>query len=94
MTTKKPGIYANIHAKQERVAHGSGEKMRKPGDEGAPTADNFEHAAGTEKPTRKKLASDKAAAKKASPQANGGKAPAKKSSPGAAAAKKSTGKAA
>ena len=46
----KPGLYANIHAKQERIAHGSGEKMRKPGDEGAPTARDFEKA---EKTARK-----------------------------------------
>lgn len=35
------GLYANIHAKRERIAHGSGEKMRKPGSEGAPTAEAF-----------------------------------------------------
>ena len=35
---KKQGLYANIHAKQERIQHGSGEKMRKPGEKGAPTA--------------------------------------------------------
>ena len=34
----KPGLYANIHAKQKRIAAGSGEKMRKPGEQGAPTA--------------------------------------------------------
>ena len=45
----KPGLYANIHAKQERIAHGSGEKMRKPGEKGAPTAKAFEQAAKTEK---------------------------------------------
>lgn len=38
---KKQGLYANIHAKQERVAHGSGEKMRKPGEKGAPSAKAF-----------------------------------------------------
>ena len=35
---RKPGLWANIHAKRERIADGSGEKMRKPGDKGAPTA--------------------------------------------------------
>jgi len=35
---KKPGLWANIHAKRKRIAEGSGEKMRKPGEEGAPTA--------------------------------------------------------
>jgi len=37
----KPGLYANIHAKRERIASGSGEKMRKPGAKGAPTAAAF-----------------------------------------------------
>ena len=32
------GLYANIHAKRKRIAEGSGEKMRKPGEKGAPTA--------------------------------------------------------
>jgi hypothetical protein len=35
---KKPGLWANIHAKRKRIASGSGEKMRKPGESGAPTA--------------------------------------------------------
>lgn len=35
---KKPGLWANIHAKRERIKKGSGEKMRKPGEKGAPTA--------------------------------------------------------
>jgi len=38
---KKPGLYANIHAKRERIRKGSGEKMRKPGSKGAPTAKAF-----------------------------------------------------
>ena len=45
----KPGLYANIHAKQERIAAGSGEKMRKPGAKGTPTASNFKEAAKTAK---------------------------------------------
>ena len=40
-----PGLWANIHAKQNRIKHGSGEKMRKPGSKGAPTAQNFKDAA-------------------------------------------------
>ena len=32
------GLWANIHAKRARIKAGSGEKMRKPGDKGAPTA--------------------------------------------------------
>ena len=61
---KKPGLYANIHAKQERIAHGSGETMRKPGSTGAPTGASFEAAKKTEKATGKK-AGKKAPANKA-----------------------------
>jgi hypothetical protein len=43
------GLYANIHAKQERIAKGSGEKMRKPGSPGAPTAEAFKQSAKTAK---------------------------------------------
>ena len=43
------GLYANIHAKRERIAHGSGEKMRKPGAAGAPTAEAFRESAKTAK---------------------------------------------
>ena len=46
---KKKGSYANIHAKRKRIAAGSGEKMRKPGTKGAPTAANFKRAAKTAK---------------------------------------------
>ena len=46
---KKPGLYANIHAKQKRIAAGSGEKMRKPGTKGAPTKAQFKKAAKTAK---------------------------------------------
>jgi hypothetical protein len=45
----KPGLYANIQKKRERIAAGSGEKMRKPGTAGAPTASNFKQAAKTAK---------------------------------------------
>ena len=45
----KPGLYANIHAKRKRIAAGSGEKMRKPGSKGAPTAKQFRQAAKTRK---------------------------------------------
>lgn len=41
---KGGGLYANIHAKRERIKEGSGEKMRKPGTEGAPTAQAFKQA--------------------------------------------------
>ena len=46
---KKPGLYANLNAKRERIAAGSGEKMRKPGDKGAPTAKAFKDSAKTAK---------------------------------------------
>jgi len=44
MKKKPPGLYANIHAKRER-----GEEMRKPGEEGAPSASDFKNAAKTAK---------------------------------------------
>ena len=43
----KPGLYANIAAKRERIKAGSGEKMRKPGTKGAPTPQAFKAAAKT-----------------------------------------------
>jgi hypothetical protein len=45
----KPGLYANIQAKRKRIKEGSGEKMRKPGTKGAPTAKAFREAAKTTK---------------------------------------------
>ena len=50
----KPGLYANIHAKQERIekqkaAGGKVETMRKPGSKGAPTAQAFKDSAKTAK---------------------------------------------
>jgi hypothetical protein len=49
----KDGLYANIHAKQERIKAGSKEKMRKPGSKGAPTAADFKAAAKTAKKPKK-----------------------------------------
>jgi hypothetical protein len=49
----KNGLYANIHAKRERIKAGSGEKMRKPGTKGAPTASAFKQSAKTAKKTSK-----------------------------------------
>ncbi len=46
---KKHGLYENIRLKKARIAAGSGEKMRKPGTPGAPTAQNFKDAAKTAK---------------------------------------------
>tara|TARA_Y100000114_G_scaffold103485_1_gene96606 strand:- start:871 stop:1995 length:1125 start_codon:yes stop_codon:yes gene_type:complete len=45
----RPGLYANIAAKRRRIKAGSGEKMRKPGSEGAPTKENFRQAETTAK---------------------------------------------
>ena len=45
----KVGLYANIHAKRKRIAAGSGEKMRKVGSAGAPTASAFAQSAKTAK---------------------------------------------
>ena len=42
-------LYKNIHAKKKRIKLGSGEKMRKPGSKGAPTAKAFKKAANTAK---------------------------------------------
>ena len=43
------GLYANIHAKRERIEDGSKEKMRKVGAKGAPSASDFKDAAKTAK---------------------------------------------
>tara|TARA_R100001129_G_scaffold185176_1_gene172328 strand:- start:475 stop:627 length:153 start_codon:yes stop_codon:yes gene_type:complete len=48
----RPGLYANIAAKQRRIKAGSKEKMRKPGSKGAPSKANFRRAAQTAKKKR------------------------------------------
>ena len=65
MTEKKKGLYANIHAKQERIKHGSGEHMRKAGEEGAPSGKDFDDSAKTAKksPAKKKAAATAKATK-------------------------------
>jgi hypothetical protein len=45
----KAGLYANINAKRKRIAAGSGEKMRKVGSKGAPTAKAFTQSKKTAK---------------------------------------------
>ena len=50
----KPGLYANINAKRKRIAAGSGEKMRKVGTKGAPTAKAFKESAKTAKKSKKR----------------------------------------
>lgn len=47
MAAKKKGLYENINAKRQRIKAGSGEKMRKPGAKGAPTAKAFKQSAKT-----------------------------------------------
>jgi len=49
----KRGLYSNINAKRKRIAAGSGEKMRKPGTKGAPTAAAFRASAKTAKKPKK-----------------------------------------
>jgi hypothetical protein len=46
---KGGGLYANINAKRERIAEGSGEKMRKAGSKGAPSKQDFVESAKTAK---------------------------------------------
>jgi hypothetical protein len=46
---KGGGLYENINAKRERIAEGSGEKMRRVGSKGAPTAKAFKQSARTAK---------------------------------------------
>lgn len=41
---KKRGLWDNIHAKRKRIKEGSGEKMRKPGSKGAPSAKNLKES--------------------------------------------------
>lgn len=47
----KTGLYANIHAKRERIKSGSNERMRKPGSKGAPTREAFVKSAKTARKT-------------------------------------------
>ena len=51
---KKKGLYDNINAKRDRIEKGSGEEMRKKGDECAPTDKDFKNAAKTAKVPKKK----------------------------------------
>ena len=45
------GLYENIHKKRKRIKAGSGEKMRKPGQKGRPTAKHFASAKKSKKKT-------------------------------------------
>lgn len=55
MSVKKPGLYANIHAKQKRIASGSDEHMNKSGSKAAPSVEDFKKSASTEKKTPTKV---------------------------------------
>lgn len=50
----REGLYANIHRKRRRIKAGSGERMRKPGSKGAPTAKAFRQSAKTAKRKRRR----------------------------------------
>jgi hypothetical protein len=45
----KTGLYANVNEKRKRIAAGSGEKMRKTGSKGAPTAKAWKESKKTAK---------------------------------------------
>ena len=49
----KQGLYANIHAKRERIEAGSGEKMNKVGSKNAPSSKDFKDSAKTSKKPKK-----------------------------------------
>jgi hypothetical protein len=42
---KRPGLWDNIRAKRKRIEQGSGERMRSPGEKGAPTDEALERSA-------------------------------------------------
>ena len=49
MTKTKTGLFSNYWAKRKRIEAGSGERMRKPGAKGAPTAKAWKQSAKTAK---------------------------------------------
>ena len=51
-------LYENIHKKRARIKAGSGEKMKKAGQEGRPSAQDFKDAAKTAKKPRRKMIAD------------------------------------
>lgn len=44
VSEEKRGLWDNIHAKRKRIKAGSGERMRKPGSEGAPSAADLKNS--------------------------------------------------
>ena len=63
---EKRGLWDNIHDKRKRIKAGSGERMRKPGSEGAPTADALRKSAVKEDAVNEISAETQAAYSKAS----------------------------
>jgi len=55
----KRGLWANIHAKRKRIKAGSGEKMRKPGSKGAPTAKALRDSQSKKKTKRRRTTKKK-----------------------------------
>ena len=53
MMAKKPGLYANIHAKRERIEAGSKERMARKGEKGRPSAAAFKAASKTARKPKK-----------------------------------------
>lgn len=51
---QRKGLYANIQAKRKRIAAGSGEKMRRVGSKGAPSAQDFKDVTKTAKKRKTK----------------------------------------
>jgi len=51
----KKGLWANIHAKRKRIKAGSGERMRKPGEKGAPTAKALKESQSKKNPYKEAL---------------------------------------
>ena len=51
---KRPGLYKNIAKKKARIKAGSGEKMRRKGEKGAPSDEDFKKAAKTAKKRKTK----------------------------------------
>jgi hypothetical protein len=67
---KSGGLWDNIHAKRKRIESGSGERMRKPGSKGAPTATDFRVSAGKKEGGRLDLANCKVSTAKTKPRGN------------------------
>lgn len=52
---EKKGLWYNIQMKRKRIARGSGEKMRKPGSPGAPTAQAIKDSQASSRKKRARL---------------------------------------